>query len=176
MKRLILVLVFCTALFSCSKPVVKSNVAPDFRPVDIKRIAVLPFAGDQGELLSDIFVTELMKLHLFDIAGKPPFEHGQSPEGAEPKVSAEEGLGDSRKPADLRGHPDGSQLDAVINGNVVTGFNMLVVNTRLVEIETGNLLWSTSYICECGRVDISDMEKAVRATVEDLERSLSAKP
>jgi hypothetical protein len=139
-------------------------------------VAVLPFAGDQGEVLSDIFTTELMKLHLFDIVWMTRLEQGRYMLGKEPKGGGEEEGKAIRPPLDLNAFSDRFNLDAVISGNVAIDFNMLVINTRLMDIETGNLLWSTSYICECGRVNISDLEEAVRATVEELEKALSTSP
>jgi TolB-like protein len=139
-------------------------------------VAVLPFSGDRGDVLSDIFTTELMKLHLFDIVGSATLEQGRHMAGEAPQGSSEE-EGEAVSPSqDLTALSDRFNLDAVITGNVAIDFNMLVINTRLMEMETGNLLWSTSYICECGRVNVSDLEEAVRDTVEELERALSAGP
>jgi curli biogenesis system outer membrane secretion channel CsgG len=141
------------------------NINPRIADFQIRRVAILPFEGVQvekgteefygwwkhnvmnnGESLSDIFTTEMMKLPLFDYV-----ERSQIRKILEEKKLSITDLMRDKSVSDI-GKLLGvdavivgkvNQLDAWVNTWGMSGCTVSF-STRMVDTNTGTVLWSTS--------------------------------
>ena len=131
MKKWLLILV-CSLMVGCAPRIA---IKPDYALSKIKRVAILPFKpfnSARAVIICDRFTTELMKTNMFEIV-----ERGQVREVLKEYELTEELFYDEStfdKMANFLG------VDAVIIGSG----GLRVMSARLIDIETGIVVWSVS--------------------------------
>ncbi len=138
MKKLFLVImvgIVCITVLSCAPRIA---IRKDYDFSKIKRVAILPFEptnSSMATLACDYFTTELMKSNMFEI-----IERAQLKKVLKEYDISEENFYDKStfdKIAKIFG------VDAVIVGSGTVSYTSgNIISVRLVDIETGIVVWS----------------------------------
>ncbi|MBU4310342.1 CsgG/HfaB family protein [bacterium] len=138
MKKLLLVImvsIFCIVVLSCAPRIA---VRKDYDFSKVKRVAVLPFEpahSSMATLACDYFTTELMRSNMFEIV-----ERSQLRKVLKEYEISEENFYDKStfdKIAKIFG------VDAVIVGSGISSYTSgNIISVRLIDIETGIVVWS----------------------------------
>lgn len=149
-RRLIIALIFMTALTACRTTTQTKFLHPNADLAAIRKVAVLPFENltqekTAGDKVQKIFLVELLSLETFDVV-----EPGQVTKTLRAeRIESAEALG----PADLKRIGQAVGAQGLFLGTVVdfgesrsgsTPTPEVTIQLRLVEAETGATVWSAS--------------------------------
>jgi len=181
MKKILILLLLFFSLSGCAKITTKVYVKPEFEKGNIKRIAVSQFEGFNGGLLSDMFTAELKKLGRFEIVENSQVIQVLNEIMSKKNIFKLQGSSNTNNnfTSDLATLKEVSgilNIDAILAGSTIRTYSTLELNTRLVDIKTGNLLWNSTYTINyedsAGYISKDHFQGAVNNTVKKLKEAL----
>lgn len=163
MKTKLLALVTLFSFYGCAVPLAKTEKIGSFVPKTYKRVAILPLSSDRNNLggaISDALITDFLSMR-WDVL-----------ERTQMRAVLKEihiNLNGIASPNQAKEIGKLLSVDALVMGTLI-GYHsgqVKAVNVRMVDANTGVILWSSSFDSGAVPASVGDSMKSIRESLKD---------